>query len=39
VAGNIGCLVQLRTHLQALGRALPLYHTMQVIDRAYRTSW
>jgi glycolate oxidase iron-sulfur subunit len=35
VAGNIGCMVQLRTHLQAQGRPLPVYHTMQVLDRAY----
>ena len=33
--GNIGCLTQLGTHLQALGRPLPVYHTVQVLDRAY----
>jgi glycolate oxidase iron-sulfur subunit len=36
VAGNIGCLVQIRTHLAVLGQALPVWHTMQVLDRAYR---
>ncbi len=36
-AGNIGCLVQIRTHLQAAGRPLPVYHTMQVLDLAYKT--
>jgi glycolate oxidase iron-sulfur subunit len=35
IAGNIGCMVQIRTHLQALGRPLPVYHTMEVLDRAY----
>jgi glycolate oxidase iron-sulfur subunit len=34
-AGNIGCLVQIRTHLQRSGRPLPIYHTMQLLDVAY----
>jgi glycolate oxidase iron-sulfur subunit len=34
--GNIGCMVQLRTHLAAAGDALPVWHTMEVLDRAYR---
>ena len=34
-AGNIGCLVQIKTHLQRNGRPLPLYHTMQLLDMAY----
>ena len=34
--GNIGCLVQLRSHLAAQGQALPVWHTIQVLDRAYR---
>ena len=29
--GNIGCLTQLQNHL-----TVPVYHTMQVLDRAYR---
>jgi glycolate oxidase iron-sulfur subunit len=33
--GNIGCLIQIQAHLKALGRAMPLYHTVQVLDRAY----
>lgn len=33
--GNIGCMTQLRTHLSALGHAVPVLHTMQVLDRAY----
>lgn len=36
VAGNIGCIVQIRTHLKQLGQALPIYHTIEVLDRAYR---
>ncbi len=35
-AGNIGCLVQMRSHLALLGYALPVWHTMQVLDQAYR---
>lgn len=34
-AGNIGCLVQIRTHLQRLNKPLPVYHTVQVLDLAY----
>ena len=35
-AGNIGCLVQIRTHLQAAGKPLPIYHTIELLDAAYR---
>jgi glycolate dehydrogenase iron-sulfur subunit len=35
VAGNIGCLVQIATHLRRLGSPLPVLHTMQLLDRAY----
>jgi glycolate oxidase iron-sulfur subunit len=34
-AGNIGCLVQVRTHLAQLGQLLPLWHTLEVLDQAY----
>jgi glycolate oxidase iron-sulfur subunit len=35
-AGNIGCLVQIKSSLKAIdGEALPLYHTMQLLDMAY----
>ena len=34
--GNIGCMTQLRTHLAAQDRPLPVLHTVQVLDRAYR---
>ena len=36
VTGNIGCLVQLRNHLAAQGQPLPVWHTLEVLDRAYR---
>ena len=35
-AGNIGCLVQVATHLARDGVSIPTLHTMQVLDRAYR---
>jgi glycolate oxidase iron-sulfur subunit len=34
--GNIGCMMQIRTHLAAIGQPLPVWHTMQVLDAAYR---
>jgi glycolate oxidase iron-sulfur subunit len=36
VTGNIGCLVQLRNHLADQGQPLPVWHTLEVLDRAYR---
>jgi glycolate oxidase iron-sulfur subunit len=33
--GNIGCMTQLQTHLRALGKPLPVLHTVEVLDRAY----
>jgi glycolate oxidase iron-sulfur subunit len=36
VSGNIGCLVQLRTQLTGYGSAIPVLHTIEFIDRAYR---
>jgi glycolate oxidase iron-sulfur subunit len=34
-SGNIGCLTQLQTHLRALGQPLPVWHTVEVLERAY----
>ncbi|MGW8249065.1 MAG: (Fe-S)-binding protein [Anaerolineales bacterium] len=34
--GNIGCMVQLRTHLDSLGEPIAVWHTMEVLDFAYR---
>ena len=34
--GNIGCAVQLRRHLRLLGSAVPVLHTVEILDRAYR---
>lgn len=36
VAGNIGCIVQIGAHLTPLGQRLPIYHTLEILDRAYR---
>ena len=33
--GNIGCMTQVTTHLEALGHPLPVLHTLQILDRAY----
>lgn len=33
--GNIGCMMQLRTHLGRQQRELPVVHTFEVLDRAY----
>lgn len=34
--GNVGCLVQIRAHLEKLGTPIPVLHTVEVLDRAYR---
>jgi glycolate oxidase iron-sulfur subunit len=36
--GNIGCLTQLRNQIRSLGHPLPVWHTMEVLDRAYRSA-
>jgi glycolate oxidase iron-sulfur subunit len=36
VTGNIGCMTQIRTHLAALGKPLPVWHTIEMLDAAYR---
>jgi glycolate oxidase iron-sulfur subunit len=33
--GNIGCMTQIQTQLARLGSPLPVWHTMEVLDRAY----
>ena len=35
VTGNIGCMVQIRNHLQSLGKMLPIFHTIELMDMAY----
>ncbi|MEO6246850.1 MAG: glycolate oxidase subunit GlcF [Opitutaceae bacterium] len=35
--GNIGCLTQVRTHLDKIGSPVRVRHTMQVLRDAYRT--
>lgn len=34
--GNIGCMTQINTHLIHLNHHIPVMHTMQILDRAYR---
>ena len=34
--GNIGCMVQLQKHIRLCGKEIPVYHTMQILDMAYR---
>jgi glycolate dehydrogenase iron-sulfur subunit len=34
VTGNVGCLVQIAAHLERAGHAIPVLHTMQVLDRS-----
>lgn len=35
VTGNIGCMMQMQTHLQAQGQPLPIWHTMELLALAY----
>ncbi len=35
VTGNIGCTMQIRTHLAEQQRELPVVHTFEMLDRAY----
>ena len=35
VMGNIGCMVQIRAHLQKAGNSLPVYHLLEILDLAY----
>jgi glycolate oxidase iron-sulfur subunit len=34
-SGNIGCLMQLRSHLRQLGADIPVMHTMELLAHAY----
>lgn len=33
--GNIGCMTQIDNHLKNLGKPLPVYHTIEILDQAY----
>jgi glycolate oxidase iron-sulfur subunit len=35
VTGNIGCMVQIQTQLQSVGKLLPVFHTIELLDLAY----
>ncbi len=37
VSGNIGCITQIGAHLRSAGKGLPVFHTMEVLERAYDT--
>lgn len=32
---NIGCMVQIRNHLHSLGKLLPVFHVIELLDMAY----
>ena len=34
--GNIGCLIQVRGQLEKLESGIPVYHTMQILEKAYQ---
>lgn len=34
-AGNIGCMMQIESHLHSLDHSLPIYHTVELLDIAY----
>ena len=34
VTGNIGCYVQLQTHLEMRVGSIPVYHTLELLDKA-----
>lgn len=36
VTGNIGCLTQIQVHLRRQNQPLPVYHTVELLDAAYR---
>ncbi len=35
VTGNIGCCVQIQTHLKMGADSIPVYHTLELLDKAY----
>jgi glycolate oxidase iron-sulfur subunit len=37
--GNIGCQIQIEQHLAKTGKTIPVLHTIQILDRAYRGEW
>lgn len=36
VAGNPGCTLQIAAHLEAMGRPMPVYHPMEILDASIR---
>jgi len=37
-AGNIGCIMQLRQHLHLQRKNIPVYHTIELLELAYRST-
>jgi glycolate oxidase iron-sulfur subunit len=35
VTGNIGCMMQIQTHLATQGKSVPIWHTMELLAKAY----
>jgi len=35
-AANPGCTLQIAAHLEAMGRPLPIYHPVQILDASIR---
>ena len=35
-AGNIGCIVQIRSRMEQMGKPIPIYHSIEILDFAYR---
>ncbi len=35
-SGNIGCHTQIQSHLRQQGSPVPIYHTIEILDMAYR---
>jgi glycolate oxidase iron-sulfur subunit len=36
VTGNIGCMMQIGRSLETLGEQLPIWHTIEILDHAYK---
>ena len=37
-AGNVGCLMQIETHLRRRNSTLPVLHTVELLDKAYESA-
>jgi glycolate oxidase iron-sulfur subunit len=39
VSGNPGCLLHMKACMQRMGRGLPAFHTIELIDASIRGNW